>query len=126
MFSKLICCVIAIQLMLNFVPASAGAQTKQEQKETAKIKQKVEKLGVNPQTKILVTMKKGKDFKGYISQVGEDSFVVTNSESSVSTTVQYGDVLGIRKPFPLWAAVAIPAGIAAGVLIVLAVSMGGD
>jgi hypothetical protein len=121
MFSKLICCVIAIQLILNFVPASAGAQTKQEQKETAKIKQKVEKLGVNPQTKIEVTMRKGKDFKGYISQVGEDSFVVTNSENSASTTVRYEDVLGIRKPWPLWLKVAIPMGIAAGVLAWLAV-----
>jgi hypothetical protein len=37
-------------------------------------------------------MKKGKDIKGYVSEVEEKSFVVTNPKKATPTTVQYADV----------------------------------
>lgn len=50
-------------------------------------------------------------------QVGEDSFVVTNPKNSSSTTVQYADVMYVKKPFPKWATITIVGGIAAGAFL---------
>jgi hypothetical protein len=96
---------------------SATAQTKEE-KQITKIKQTLEKYRADPQSKITVVMKKGKDVKGNVIEVGENSFVVTNPKKGSSTTVQYADVSYINKPFPIWGKIALVVGITGAVAAV--------
>jgi hypothetical protein len=109
--------VIAVLLMVVLAGEtfSATAQTKEE-RQIAKIKQTVEKYRIDPQSKITAVMKQGRDIKGYVSEVGENSFVVTNPKKGTSITVQYADVSYINKPFPLWGKIAIGVGIAGAVV----------
>jgi hypothetical protein len=68
--------------------------------------------------------KQDKELKGYVSNIDEDSFVVTNLKTKETTTVAYRDVAYVRgKGLPTAAKAGIAVGVAAGgvLLIMLAV-----
>lgn len=106
--------------------ASAATKAEKEAKQVEKIKQRVRKVGTDEYARITVGLKnQSKELKGYVSEIGEDGFVVTNSKTKVATAVAYRDVAYIRgKGLPPIAIVGITAGAVLGVLLIIAVAAG--
>jgi hypothetical protein len=109
--------------------ASAATKEEKEAKQAAKIKQSVAKMGIGEKAVIRVELKgKEKSIKGYVSEVGEESFSVTNPKDKDITQVAYREVVPVGgKGFPTAAKVGIIAGCGLGlVLIVMLASGVGD
>lgn len=104
--------------------ASAASKAEKEAKQVEKIKQKVRKVGTDEYARITVGLKnQSKELKGYVSEIGEDGFVVMNSKTKVATTLAYRDVAYIRgKGLPTIAIVGITVGAVLGVLFIWAVA----
>jgi hypothetical protein len=102
--------------------ASAASKAEKEAKQVEKIKQKVRKVGTDEYARITVGLKsQSKELKGYVSEIGEDGFVVMNSKTKVATAVAYRDVAYIRgKGLPPIAIVGITVGAVLGVLLIWA------
>jgi hypothetical protein len=83
--------------------------------------EKEAKLGTGESARVTVGLKnQSKELKGYVSKIDEDNFVVTNLKTRETTTVAYRDVAYVHgKGLPTAATVAIIAGAAVGVLLLI-------
>lgn len=64
---------------------------------TEKVKAEVLKRGVNQKKRVRVKMLNGSKIKGYISQIGDDSFSLSNSKTNQPTVIAYRDVEKIES-----------------------------
>jgi len=100
-------------LTTALTPALAGSKAK-EASPVEKIKAKVAKRGVGEKARVSVRMQNGTQLKGYVSQAGEDSFVVTDSKTGQATTIAYREVEKVKGK-GLSTAAKIGIGVAIGV-----------
>jgi len=73
---------------VNIAYAANSNETKNA-KFALKVKEGIRKLGVGKDAQIEIKLRDKTKLKGYISEAGEDSFVVTNEKTDESTTVAY-------------------------------------
>ncbi len=100
--------------------ASAATQADKEAKQAAKTKQKVAKLGTGESARISFELRDHTKLKGYVSEIGDETFVVTSFKTKATTTVAYRDVTSLRgKGLPMAANVAIIAGVAGAGLVLV-------
>ncbi len=78
-------------------PALANSKAK-EIPPVDKIKASVLKRGVGEKSRVKVKRQDGTTLKGFISQAGEDSFVLTDSKTRQTTTLAYQDVTQVKGP----------------------------
>ena len=92
MFRKSIVHVLvgSLCLLLVGVP-SVSAKSKEEKAAelAAKVKTEIAKLGTGPDALIEVKLRDKTKLKGYISKVGEDSFVIADVKTGAETNVPY-------------------------------------
>ena len=81
----------------NYTLISAQTQTDKTASSIAKVKRSVEKRGKVFREPVKVEMLNGTELKGYISQAGEDSFELTDSETKQVTSIAYSDVAKVKK-----------------------------
>lgn len=70
----------------------AYASNSREEKEAAlaaKVKEGISKLGIGEDARVEVKLRDKTKLKGYISEAGENSFVIANAKTGESTTVAY-------------------------------------
>ena len=95
--------------------AYAGSQEKKALEHAAKVKAAVAKLGTGPNARIAVKLRDKTKVAGFVSQVGDDSFVITDLKTNATTTVSYLNVEQARgKGLSTGAKIAIGAGIGIG------------
>ncbi len=114
--------LIGALLMSLFIVPSAFAKTKEEKAAefAAKVKTEIAKLGTGPDVRIEVKLRDKTKLKGYISKVGEDSFVIADVKTGAETNVPYPAVTKANgKNMSTGAIVAIS--VLAGVGVVLIV-----
>ena len=116
---------------LGVTSASAKSKAEKEAERAAKVKAGIAKLGVGKESRVAVKLRDKTKLAGYISQIGEDSFTVTDLKTSAATTVAYANVTQAQgKNLSTGAKIAI--GIAIGVgatllfFIILYAALGGD
>lgn len=123
MFRSFISLGVIVSLLVTTVftqTVSAATKEEKEAKQAEKIKQKVEKIRTDEDAQITVGLKNQKSLKGYVSEVGGDSFVVTNFKTKETTTIAYRDVAYVKgKGLSNGAKFAIYAGIGAGIIVVV-------
>ena len=92
--SFIVCCLLLITANASFI----SAQTNPENKDSsiAKVKAKVTKRSTAKNTYIKVKMLDGKKLSGDITQAGEDSFTLTDSQTKQSTSIAYRDVAQVK------------------------------
>lgn len=119
--SFIITCLLLVTA--NFSLISAQPQSDRTALAIAKVKTAVLKRGTGENNRVKVIMINGTELKGYISQVGEDSFELTDSKTKQSSSVFYRDVAKVKgsgwsktAQFGVGAAIA---GVAAVVLYVI-------
>jgi hypothetical protein len=84
------------------------------------IKIQVAKVGVGEKAKATITTKDGAKIKGYVSQTGDDDFVMRDRKTNSPTTIRYADVAKVERNQGHSIANIVLISIGAGTAIVLA------
>ncbi len=85
---------------MEFAAANKPAATSQAGPQAAiveRVKIKIAKLGVGAKAKATIRLKDGSKTKGYISQAGEDSFVIRDRKTDAPSTIRYADVAKVEE-----------------------------
>lgn len=89
--------LIVMLLNLAFAPSAfALDKASKEAKLAAKVKKGIAKLGTGKDARIKVKLKDGTKLKGYVSEITEDSFTVTDLETGTATVVPYSSAKQVR------------------------------
>jgi len=103
-------------------PTEAQAKKLVEGDPASKAKREVEKRGAGERSRVRVTLRNQDEVKGYINQIGSDSFQVTDKKRGVVTTIAYQDVTRVRGGgLSSGAKIAIVTGIGVAVIVIFAV-----
>lgn len=84
-----------IGLVINLACATSVPATTAAEKETRfaeKVKAHISQLGIGPQARIEVKLRDNTKLKGYVSEIGEQYFVITNPATGAATPVPYPQV----------------------------------
>ena len=129
MFTKFIVMVlIALCINLSGVLAiNAQTQNNREDENLRKVKTNVAKIFGGKRGKVTVKYKNGTKIKGYITEVKDENFSVSNSKTGNITVVQYADVESVNKNagLPTAAKVGlISAAVVVGLIVIVGVGLG--
>ena len=129
MYKKVLSALLAL-LLIYLAPLHVSAKSKAEQEaqRAEKVKQSIAKLGVGRDARIVVKLKDKRKLAGFISEAGEDSFVLSDLKTGMATTVAYPSVTQARgNNLSTGAKVAIGVGIGVAILLIIlyAVNAGG-
>ena len=86
-------------LLLNLVgsnPAYAESKEEREARFVEKVKEGVRKLGVGEAARVEVRLRDNTRLKGYISEAGDESFVVVDTRTGNATRLTYPQVKGVK------------------------------
>ncbi|WP_376793856.1 hypothetical protein [Thermogemmatispora sp.] len=115
-----------IALLINLVCVTSGAASTNPEKEAraaAKVKAGILRLGTGTEARVKVKLKDNRKVEGYISEAGEDSFVVVNPKTGEATTVPYPQVQQVKgNNFSRRTVIVI--GIVVGLVILAAIAVG--
>ena len=120
MLTKLVSLTLALVIsgIANVSHVRASSQDERQARSTAKVKQRIGERGIGENARIEVTLLDGSKLKGYISEAGEDSFVVTSS--GAPTRVAYSQVKQVKgRGLSTGGKVLMWLGITAGVLLLI-------
>lgn len=117
---------LLIQAAICAQPASASSKEEKQIQFAERVKAEIVKLGVGRDARVSVRLRDKARVAGYVSEVSEDSFVVTNLKTGVNTTVAYPAVAKIQgQHIETGLRIALQViGVALGVLVLWAVFAG--
>ena len=118
---KKICSVALAALLLQAAaaPALAKSAAEKESKRAETVRAKLDKLGTGEDALVRVELRDKTKLEGYVSEVGDESFVIT-SKAGVATTVAYPQVVKAKgNNLSTGAKIAIGVGIGAGVTLLI-------
>ena len=99
MFKRYVSIVLAGMLVLGANTSFIFAQAKTDNKaasDVEKVKAGVVKRGTSEKKLVRVKMANGTKLKGNISQIGEDSFTLTDSKTKQPTVIAYRDTTRVE------------------------------
>jgi len=76
--------------------SEAGGQAQGQPDNTAPVKAQVRQIGIGESSVVRVKLKDGTELRGYLSQIENDSFKVTDKATKKATSVSYGDVRSLK------------------------------
>ena len=121
MFRKCLLLLLAV-FLLYVVVNPVFADSQRDEPRIAKVKAQVAKRGVGEKARIKIELRDKKEVKGYVSQAGEDDFVVADAKTGAKSTIAYRDVVHIKgKGLPLAAKIGIGVGVGVVVLAIIVV-----
>jgi hypothetical protein len=122
---KKICSALLSALLLQAAaaPALAKSDADKEAARAEKVRTQLAKLGTGKDARVRVELRDKTKLEGYLSEVGDTHFAVTDSTGK-TTTVAYPQVKKARgNNLSTGAKIAIGAGIAAAVVLIVLYSM---
>ena len=126
--SRKLVSLMLVGLLLNIVgaiPAYASSKEETRARFAEKVKEGIGRLGTGPEARVEVKMRDGKKLKGYISEAGENSFVIVEAKSGAASTVPYPQVKQVKgNNLSSGAKIAIVVGAFAAVIIFVLVVIG--
>ena len=124
-FTMALCCLL-IQAAICTQPASASSKEDKQVRFAERVKAEVAKFRVGRDARVSVRLHDKTRTAGYISEVNEDSFVVTNLKTGANTKVAYPAVTKIKgQHITAGLKIALEViGVAVGVLVLWAVIAG--
>ena len=121
--------LVALFLVIAFATNSMARPAQQateassqgsDSQNVTKVKAEVQKRGIGKQSRLKVTLRDQTEVKGYVSQIGDASFQITNPKTQDVTTIAYADVKKVRRPgLSRSVGTAIVVGVAAAALLIL-------
>ena len=93
----LLIALMALVVNLSLAPSALAAdKLSKKAKHAAKVKAGIAKLGTGPDARIEVKLKDGRKVKGYVSEIAEDSFTITDPETGANTNIPYPSAKQVR------------------------------
>ena len=115
--------VVLVALLLNITcpsSASAGNSAEKEARFAQKVKQEIAKLGTGPDARVDLKLRDKTKLKGYITEVGDESFSVVDDKTGSATTVIYPQVKQVKgNNLSSGAKIAIAIGIIVAVAVII-------
>jgi len=98
MFKKVLCLVLVgfVLSVAGVRPAYAGSKEENETRLAEKVKEGICKLGTGPAAHVEVKLRDKTKLKGYVSEAGEDSFVIVNEKTGAVSNVTYSQVQQVK------------------------------
>ena len=120
MFKKSFAIILAclLLLMLSVQPATAKSKEEKQAELTLKVKTGISKLGVGHDARVEVKLQDKTKLAGYISEVKDESFILTNAKTGAATRVSYADVTQV-KGHNLSTGAKIGIGVGIGIAVVV-------
>ena len=116
MYMKITALVLAALLLNLTCPSRAFANNSPE-----KVKTEIAKLGTGPDARVEIKLRDKTKLKGYISEVGDQSFAVVDKKTRSTTTVTFAQIKQVKgNNLSTGAAIAIGIGIGVGIIVLLA------
>ncbi|MCI0488374.1 MAG: hypothetical protein L0229_17430 [Blastocatellia bacterium] len=104
----------------GFHSAYAKSNPEKQARLAEKIKVGIFKLGIGKESRVAVRLRDKTKLAGYISEIKEDSFVLTDLKTGTSTAIDYSDVTQVKgNSLSKGAKIAIWAGIAFAIFLLL-------
>ena len=101
-------------------PALAESKFEKDMKLAWKVKQGVSTIGVGRDARVAVKLRDNTKLAGYISEIKAESFVVTDLNTGVATSVAYPDVTQVKgNNLSTGAKIAIGAAIVGAIILLL-------
>lgn len=112
--------VVLLASAASAAPARAESKVEKDVKLTWKVKQGVSNLGIGRDARVTVKLRDNTKLIGYISEVKDESFVVTDLKTGVATDVAYPDVTQVKgNNLSTGAKIAIGAAIVGAIILLL-------
>lgn len=122
--ATLVICLLTFTMIFQ-QSVVANSNSEKDASVLQKVKAGIVKLGVGQSSRVSLTLKDKTKVAGYISEIGDDSFVVANMESGERTTVAYPAVVQVKgNNLTTRTKVIIGVAIAAGIAITLYIVRG--
>ncbi len=119
MIRKYLSLVLVGLMLYGGITQTAVAQPNTD-KELEKVKTEIRKRGTGKESKVVVTMKDGTKLNGYISQILEDSFDLTDAKTKQPNTIPYRDMAQVKRlGMSKGAKTAITIGVVAGIAVLV-------
>jgi hypothetical protein len=90
MFKKTI--AVALTAIVSCLSSIAHGQPDK----AASVKAEVRKIGIGERSAVRVKLKDGTELRGYLSQIENDSFTITDKGTKKASSVSYGDVQSLK------------------------------
>jgi hypothetical protein len=119
---KVITMIVAGLLVaaLNVQPIAAASKAEKEVRFTSKVKQGIEKVGAGRDALVEVKLRDKTRIKGYVSEISEDGFVVTDFKTGAANTIAYADVSQVKgNNLSTGAKIAIGVSVAVGLVVLI-------
>lgn len=111
--------VLTFVLIFNLAGAQVVLGQKSDEKRVATVKEKVERLGGNGKSTIVVKMLDGRIFKGKVTNRTADQFTI-REKNDIESNILFTDVKSIHRPgLSAGAKTAVIASVAAGGVVIL-------
>jgi hypothetical protein len=122
--SMIVACLLTVSL-IGQQTASASSKPEKDARFAQKVRAAVLELGVGQKSLVNIKLRDKTKLTGYISEIGDRSFVVTDLKSAEATTVAYPDVVQVKgNNLSTRTKIIITAAIIAGVAITLYIVRG--
>jgi hypothetical protein len=121
MFKKVLSFVLACLLLIasGGRPAFAASAEEKQARFVQRVKEGIRKLGTGEKARVEVRLRDKRKLKGYVSEAGEDDFVVVEAKSGAAVRVAYtqvGQVKGHNRSTGV--ELAVLAGVMALVIVI--------
>lgn len=118
LLTLMVACLVVSAVSVRPVAASSNAE--KELRFTGKVKLGIEKLGSGRDTRVEVKRRDKTRLKGYISEISENEFVVTDVKTGASNKVAYAEVKQIKgNNMSTGAKIAIGVAVAVGLILLI-------
>ena len=111
----------ALIFSLSAAPTTfANSKIEKEAQLAAKVKAGIAKLGSGPDACVEVKLRNKNKLKVYVSQIGDESFAVSDAKTGATTEVPYSNVASVTgNNLPTGAKIAIGVGIGVGLTFLI-------
>ena len=83
-------------VVTGLTPAYAGSREKKATRFAEKVKEGISKLGTGAEARIEVKLRDKTKLKGYVSEAGEDSFLIVDEKTGATSAVTYAQVKQVK------------------------------
>jgi hypothetical protein len=98
LFKKTLAIVVTgLLLLTDFGSQRAQAETLEDAQLAGQMRTRILKVGMGEKARVEVKLHDETRLKGYVSQVGADSFTLTDAKTGASQVVAYRDVAQVKK-----------------------------
>jgi hypothetical protein len=127
LLTMIVACLVLTAVSVR--PVAAASNAEKQLRFAGKVKSGIAKVGSGLETRVELKLRDKTRLKGYISEIGENEFVVTDAKTGASNRVAYTDVAQVKgNNLGTGAKIAIGVGIGVGltILVVLLIIASND